>query len=132
VWGDYSGEAGQNMLDDMIDALSYLTDVGEAEQLAYRDNNYCVAGYAYGMALVRAFERYAKYEGQYGLNWEDFIKIMELEEFTLGALSFDYKNGTRMGVDQFAFLEYVGNPETGEEEMIALRPFETLEEVIAK
>jgi ABC-type branched-subunit amino acid transport system substrate-binding protein len=132
VWGDYSGEAGQNMLDDMVDALSYLEDVPEAEQKAYRDNNYCVAGYAYGMTVVDAFERYAKYEGQYGLNWEDFVTLMEIEPFTLGALSFDYMNGKRMGVDQFAFLEYVGDPATKEEKMIALRPFETLEEVAAK
>ena len=27
IWGDYSGEAGQAMLDDMVDALSYLDDI---------------------------------------------------------------------------------------------------------
>ena len=31
-----------------------------------------------------------------------------------------------------AFVEYIGYPETGEEEMIPLRPFESLEEVLAK
>ena len=41
-------------------------------------------------------------------------------------------NGKRMGVDTFAFVEYIGNPETGEEELITVRPFETLDEVLAK
>ena len=132
IWGDYSGQAGQDMLDDMMDALTYLDDLDEATRLSYRDNNYCVAGYAYGITLVQALERYNEHEGEYGLNWNDFIKVMELEPFHFGAVEFDYMNGKRMGVDTFAFVEYIGNPETGEEELITVRPFETLDEVLAK
>ena len=95
IWGDYSGKAGQDMLDDMIDALSYLTDVDEATRVSYRDNNYCVAGYAYGMVLVQALRRYNEHEGEYGLNWDDFSKIMELDDFSFGSVSFNYKDGTR-------------------------------------
>lgn len=120
------------MLDDMMDALTYLDDLDEATRLSYRDNNYCVAGYAYGITLVQALERYNEHEGEYGLNWNDFIKVMELEPFHFGAVEFDYMNGKRMGVDTFAFVEYIGNPETGEEELITVRPFETLDEVLAK
>ena len=132
IWGDYSGEAGQAMLDDMVDALSYLDDIDEATRASYRDNNYCVAGYAYGMAVVQAFQRYNDHEGEYGLNWNDFIKVMELEPFQFGAVEYDYMNGKRMGIDTMAFVEYVGDPATGEEEMISLRPFETVEEILAK
>lgn len=132
IWGDYSGQAGQDMLDDMMDALSYLDDLDEATRTSYRDNNYCVAGYAYGITLVYALQRYNEHEGEYGLNWDDFIKIMELEPFAFGSVEFTYENGYRMGVDSMAFVEYIGYPETGEEEMIPLRPFESLEEVLAK
>ena len=132
IRGDYSGKAGQDMLDDMIDALSYLTDVDEATRVSYRDNNYCVAGYAYGMVLVQALRRYNEHEGEYGLNWDDFSKIMELDDFSFGSVSFNYKDGKRMGIDSMAFVEYVGNPETGEEKMIPLRGFETIEEIRAK
>ncbi len=132
IWGDYSGQAGQDMLDDMVDALTYLKDLDEATRLSYRDNNYCVAGYAYGITLVNALQRYNEHEGEYGLNWSDFIKVMELEPFAFGSVQFDYMNGKRMGVDSMAFVEYIGYPATGEEEMIALRPFETLDEVLAK
>ena len=120
------------MLDDMVDALSYLDDIDEATRASYRDNNYCVAGYAYGMAVVQAFQRYNDHEGEYGLNWNDFIKFMELEPFQFGAVEYDYMNGKRMGIDTMAFVEYVGDPATGEEEMISLRPFETVEEILAK
>lgn len=122
IWGDYSGEAGQAMLDDMVDALSYLDDIDEATRASYRDNNYCVAGYAYGMAVVQAFQRYNDHEGEYGLNWNDFIKVMELEPFQFGAVEYDYMNGKRMGIDTMAFVEYVGDPATGEEEMIPCCP----------
>ena len=132
IWGDYSGQAGQDMLDDMMDALSYLDDLDEATRTSYRDNNYCVAGYAYGLALTEALQRYNEHEGEYGLNWNDFIKIMELEPFQFGSVEFTYADGYRMGVDSMAFVEYIGYPETGEEEMIPLRPFESLEEVLAK
>lgn len=54
------------MLDDMMDALTYLDDLDEATRLSYRDNNYCVAGYAYGITLVQALERYNEHEGEYG------------------------------------------------------------------
>ena len=37
-----------------------------------------------------------------------------------------------MGVDQFALVEYIVNPETGEEELPTIRPFETLDEIKAK
>ena len=132
IWGDYSGQEGQDMLDDMVDALSYCDDIDEELRLSYRDNNYCVAGYAYGMAVVQAFERYNEHEGEYGLNWSDFIKVMELEPFHFGAVQYDYMNGKRMGVDTMAFVEYVGDPATGAEEMISLRPFETVDEILAK
>ena len=132
IWGDYSGQAGQDMLDDMMDALSYLDDLDEATRTSYRDNNYCVAGYAYGLALAEALQRYNEHEGEYGLNWNDFIKIMELEPFQFGSVEFPYADGYRMGVDSMAFVEYIGYPETSEEEMIPLRPFESLEEVLAK
>ena len=132
VWGDYGTAEGQAMLDDMLDALSYLPDVSEAERLAYRDNNYCVAGYAYGMALAIALERYNKYEGEYGLNWDDFVTIMELEPFHLGGITFDYMNGKRMGIDTMAFLEYIGEPDTGHEYMVSLFPFETLDQIREK
>lgn len=132
IWGDYAGEAGQKMLDDMMDALSYLKDIDDATRASYRDNNYCVAGYAYGMAVVQAFQRYNDHEGEYGLNWNDFLKVMELEPFHFGAVEYDYMNGKRMGIDTMAFVEYVGDPATGEEEMISLRPFETVDEILAK
>ena len=57
---------------------------------------------------------------------------MELEPFSFGSVQFDYMNGKRMGIDTFAFVEYIGYPETGEEEMIALRPFETIDEILKK
>lgn len=132
VWADYGSQAGQDMLDNMLDALSYLDDLSEEQRLSYRDNNYCVAGYAYGEALAVAFQRFNDHKGQYGLNWEDFAKVMEIEPFDLGAISFDYTNGKRMGVDTMAFLEYVANPDTGEEWMLTTFPFETLEEIRAK
>lgn len=84
------------------------------------------------MAVVQAFQRYNDHEGEYGLNWNDFIKVMELEPFQFGAVEYDYMNGKRMGIDTMAFVEYVGDPATGEEEMISLRPFETVEEILAK
>ena len=132
IWGDYSGQAGQDMLDDMMDALSYLDDLDEATRTSYRDNNYCVAGYAYALPLTEPLQLYNEHEGEYGLNWNDFIKIMELEPFQFGSVEFTYADGYRMGVDSMAFVEYIGYPETGEEEMIPLRPFESLEEVLAK
>ena len=52
--------------------------------------------------------------------------------FQFGAVEYDYMNGKRMGIDTMAFVEYVGDPATGEEEMISLRPFETVEEILAK
>lgn len=132
IWGDYSGQAGIDMLDDMMDALSYL-DLDEATYKSYRDNNYCVAGYAYGIVLAQAFERYndPAYD-EYDLNWEDFIKVMEAEIFHFGAVEIDYSNGKRMGVDQFALVEYIGYPETGEEELPTIFGFETLDEIKAK
>lgn len=132
IWGDYSGKAGQDMLDDMVDALSYVSDIDETLRMSYRDNNYCVAGYAYGMTLVQALRRFNEHEGEYSLNWADFIKVMELGPFAFGAVEFDYMDGKRMGVDTFALVEYVGHPDTGEEELLPIRPFETLEEVLAK
>lgn len=132
IWGDYAGENGQKMLDDMMDALSYLKDIDDATRASYRDNNYCVAGYAYGMAVVQAFQRYNDHEGEYGLNWNDFLKVMELEPFHFGAVEYDFMNGKRMGIDTMAFVEYVGDPATGAEEMTPLRPFETVDEILAK
>ena len=132
VWADYAAAPGQDMLDDMLDALTYLDDISEAERLAYRDNNYCVAGYSYGMTLAMALQRYNEHEGEYGLNWDDFAKIMELAPFDLGGIHFDFQNGKRMGVDSMAFVEYVGDPATGAEELIPLLPFETLEDVLSK
>lgn len=132
IWSDSSSEIGQATLDDMMDALSYLDDLDEATRTGYRDNNYCLAGYAYGMALVEALSRYNEHEGEYGLNWNDFIKVMELEPFYFGEAEYDYMNGKRMGVDNMAFVEYIGHPETGEEEMVTLRPFETVDEILAK
>ena len=132
VWADYAAQAGQDMLDDMVDALSYCKDIDETLRLSYRDNNYCVAGYLYGMTIVKALQRYNEHEGEYGLNWDDFTKIMELEPFEMGAVTFDYMNGKRLGVDAMALLEYVGDSSTGAEEMINLRPFEALDIVNAK
>lgn len=132
VWADYGTQGGQEMLDDMEDALTYLDDLPEATRLSYRDNNYCVAGYAYGITVVKAFERYNQNPGVYGLNWEDFAKVMELEPFNLGGITFEYMNGKRMGVDVMAFLEYVGDPNAGTEEMISLFPFESLDVVKSK
>ena len=62
------------------------------------------------MAVVQAFQRYNDHEGEYGLNWNDFIKVMELEPFQFGAVEYDYMNGKRMGIDTMAFVEYVGDP----------------------
>ena len=132
VWADYGSQGGQDMLDDMMDALTYVTDIPEATRLSYRDNNYCVAGYAYGITIVKAFERYNENPGVYGLNWDDFGKVMELEPFELGGITFEYMNGKRMGVDVMAFLEYVADPVAGTEEMISLFPFESLETVKSK
>ncbi len=132
VWADYGTEGGQRMLDDMMDALTYLTDIPEATRLSYRDNNYCVAGYSYGMTVVKAFQRYNENPGVYGLNWDDFGKVMELAPFELGGITFEYMNGKRMGVDVMAFVEYVADPDAGTEELIALFPFESLEVVKSK
>ena len=64
-----------------------------------------------------------------GLNWEDFITLMEDGEFHMGEGHWNYANGKRMGIDTMSFVEYVGHPETGEEEMYNLFTFETLEEI---
>lgn len=132
IWADYATEEGQAMLDDMVDALTYLDDVDETLRTSYRDNNYCCAGYLYGMTLVKALERLNEHEDEWGLNWVDFTKAMEEAPFELGCVTFDYMNGLRLGVYEMALVEYIGYPETGEEELIQLRPFETLEEVNAK
>lgn len=132
IWADYATAEGQAMLDDMVDALTYLPDVDDTLRTSYRDNNYCCAGYLYGMTLVNAFERLNAHEGEWGLNWVDFTKAMEEAPFELGCVTFDYMNGLRLGVYEMALVEYIGYPETGKEELIQLRPFETLEEVAAK
>lgn len=131
-WATYDTQGGKDMLADMEDALTYLTDLPEATRLSYQHNNYCVAGYVYGITIVKAFERYNQNPGVYGLNWEDFAKVMELEPFELGGITFEYLNGKRMGVDVMTFAEYVGDPNTGNEEMISLFPFESLEVVKSK
>ena len=47
-------------------------------------------------------------------------------------MTFDYMNGVRLGVYECALVEYIGDPATGHEELIQLRPFEGLDEIIAK
>lgn len=131
-WGDPTDASLDETLDDMVDALSYCDDIPEDVRLAYRDNNYCSAGFATGIALVKALQRYNDHAGEYGLNWEDFTKIMELEPFFHLGADFDYANGNRMGVEEMSLFEYVGNPQTGEEELLIVDPLETLEEIEAK
>ena len=132
VWADYASAGGQAMLDDMMDALSYCPDIAEDVRLSYRDNNYCVAGYLYGMTIVKAFERLNEMQDDYGLNWDDFSAVMEMGDFEMGAVTFDFANGKRMGVDAMALLEYVGDPATGNEEMVNLLPFADLDTVLSK
>lgn len=132
IWADYATPQGQAMLDDMVDAVSYLPDVDETLRNSYRDNNYCCAGYLYGMTVVNALKRMNEHEGEWNLNWEDFTKAMEEAPFELGCVTFDYMNGLRLGVYEMALVEYVGHPENGTEELLQIRPFETLEAVAAK
>lgn len=132
IWADYASEGGHAMLDDMVDALSYLTDVDETLRTSYRDNNYCVAGYLYGMAVAEGLARLDANADEWGLNWADFTKAMESAPFELGGVTFDYMNGVRLGVYECALVEYIGDPATGAEELIQLRPFESLDEIIAK
>lgn len=132
IWADYPSPGGQAMLDDMVDALSYLPDVDATLRTSYRDNNYCVAGYLYGMAVAEGLARLDANKDEWGLNWADFTKAMESAPFELGGVTFDYMNGVRLGVYECALVEYVGDPATGHEELIQLRPFEGLDEIIAK
>ena len=133
IWTDFTTEKGQAILADLADALSYNTDISAAEAAAYVDNNYCVAGYCYGMMICEALERFNE-NPDLDLTWENLDKLIASEDFYWGDVSYSYANGNRSGITSQAVFEYIGHPESDPmtEEFQIVRGFETIEEIMAK
>ena len=115
----------------MMDALTYNTDLDEATRQSYANNTYCVAGYCYGMMIAESLSRFNDHP-EMAINWENFVTLVESEPYEWGDVQYSYADGRRMGIEEQAVFEYHGNPEDGTEDFSIVRPFESLEEIMAK
>ncbi|MDR1735954.1 MAG: ABC transporter substrate-binding protein [Oscillospiraceae bacterium] len=131
IWSDLNTEKGQALIEDMMDALTYNPTVDEATRQFYRTQNYCLAGYCYGITLATALDRFNQ-NPDLDLTWENFTTLMESEPFFWGDASWSYADGRRMGIDTMALFEYLGDPVAKTETFEVIRTFETIEEVMAK
>ena len=127
-WADYSTDTAKEALKDFYDALQYA-NVDDATKEAYRENNYARAGYVAAIVLVEGLQRLEDSGMDY--SWENYITAMEQDEFNLITGSpVDFSNGQRLGTVQEAVFEYYA--EDGVMKSDTVRPFETIEEIMAK
>ena len=132
-WADYSTETAKQRLEDFYDALQY-GDIDDELKDAYRENNYARAGYVGAKILVEGLQRLEDSGMDY--SWENFTTCMEQDPFVLiTGDTVDFADGQRLGFTKEAVFEYYavtgedGNPVMSSE---VVRPFETIEEIMAK
>ena len=127
-WADYSTDTAKEALKDFYDALQYA-NVDDATKEAYRENNYARAGYVAAIVLVEGLQRLEDSGMDY--SWENYVTAMEQDIFQLITGSpVDFANGQRLGTVQEAVFEYYA--EDGVMKSDTVRPFETIEEIMAK
>lgn len=128
MWADYSTDAAKAMLADLDDALTYNKDLTQETRDSYKENNYARAGYAAASTMAQALARMD--ENDMDMNWENFIKAMEMAPLDFGGVAFSYANGVRQGIQVLSLAEYY--VENGEGKQRMTRGFESIEEVMAK
>lgn len=130
-WSDYTSEKAEAALEDFYDVLSYA-DVDEATKDAYHDDAYAQVGYIAADILVRGLQRLEDSGLDY--SWENFIACMEdgaFELITGGSIS--YADGVRLGATteaMFEFLPVENEDGTKAIGINALRPFQTIDEIV--
>lgn len=132
-WADYSTDTAKIALEDFYDALQY-GNIEDDLKVAYRENNYARAGYVAATVLVEGLQRLEASGMDY--SWENYIKAMEEDIFNLITGSpVDFSNGKRLGTVEEAVFEYYADTDADGNPVMAsktVRPFETIEQIMAK
>lgn len=132
-WSYNTGEAGEALRNDFIDAMSYSTNLSEETRKSYEDNGYAYAGFLSAMVLLQGLQRIA--DQGLDFTWDNYIYCMEQEPIKLPAMGLvDYSDGKRLGVTSMSLSEYVVNTVDGvlTPEMVPLRDFASISEIEAQ